>query len=215
MGLFFVVGALFQTMVSATDYLANSILWLPQMLALLGASYIATYAITKISPRNEHQPANRVLLLLFGFAAALAVSMIEPQQGVPFLLVIVVWAGVEVFFRWRPELRETVSMTIRYIIVGVPLVFAAAFGFGSIEAQGDLRDTKGLFRIERKEAHVEVEVNLLRSFDRGILVNNVLEKRVEFIRWDEVRAMSIAREALKEPKERWPVCLIFNACPNT
>jgi hypothetical protein len=211
-GYFFVVGAQFQTLVSATDYLANSILWLPQMLALLGGGYIGAYGLTRISPRNERQQGGRVLQFVITFAATFVVSLADPLVGVPFLLVWAVFLGTEVYFRWRPELRNTLSMTMRHVMVGLPLVPAAAFGLGALEAQGDLRSTKDLFRIERKDA--QVEVNLLRSFDRGILVSNITEKRIEFMRWDEVRTMSIAREALKEPKERWPVCLIFKACPS-
>jgi hypothetical protein len=209
-GYFLVVGAHFQTLVSATDYLSNSILWLPQTLALLGVAYATAYALAWFAPPPT-PPRVWVQQFLF-ISAPLLVSVVEPLVGIPFFLAGVVFVGAGVYLRRQPE---TFSSTSIWVALGVPLVLSSAFALGVIEAQDDLRGTTDrLFRIEDKDSKVSDDVNLLRSFDRGILVNNATEKRVEFIRWDEVRAMSIAMEAPKRPRERWPMCFIFKTCPS-
>jgi hypothetical protein len=210
-GYFAVVGIHFQALVSASDYLANSILWLPRTLFIVGGGLGSGAALSIIAPPRKHRVAGSVAKVII-FGIVLYLSVVDPLFGIPIGLVVVLLRGATAYMRRWPE---TFSRTTRSVILAVPLVLAGAFSLGVGEGQIDLLGTKDLFRIELKEAGASKEVQLLRSFDRGILVHNVTEGRVEFIRWDEVRGMSVASETPKEPKERWPVCLIFQTCPST
>jgi hypothetical protein len=210
-GYFLVVGTHFQTLVSATDYLSNSILWLPQTLALSGGAWASAYAMAKIAPPDEYR-TTATFSKYFVFGAALFFSVVEPLIGIPIFLVAVVIELTHAYLRRWPK---AFSNTMRQVVLTIALILAGTFVSGALQGKDDLRGTDDLFRMERKEAPVSKDAQLLRSFDRGILVRNVIEGRVEFIRWDELRAMSVARQAPKEPKETWPVCLMFRTCPNT
>jgi hypothetical protein len=233
-GYFSVVGIHFQALVSATDYLANSILWLPQTLLIVGGGLVSGYIVggwlgssgaefSVVAPPHKHREADKAVGFLLSWTAlvfqsllvgllvgiALISALVDPLIGMPLILMFVLPMGTRTYIsRWP----GTLSGTAIFGIVTGPLMLGAAFAFGVVEGRLDLKGTKDLVRIERKDAAVGNEVQLLRSFDRGILVHKVIDGRVEFIRWDEVRAMSIAREA---PKEWWPACLIFQSCPST
>lgn len=67
----------------------------------------------------------------------------------------------------------------------VPVVMAFSFGWGISQGQSDLRSFAEPYTFQTK-AGERLNRIVLRTFDKGILVRDVVENRIELLKWDDI-----------------------------
>jgi len=82
----------------------------------------------------------------------------------------------------------------------IPLLAVGVFFWGLQNGIGDLNKASGMYRLIRKDSQAPKgeDVNVLRTFDRGVLVRLPAQQINEFLRWDEIRSLSLKREGLPD-----------------
>ena len=64
--------------------------------------------------------------------------------------------------------------------------------YGSVNAADDLTRTDSvyLFRFKDEKTHPQLYV-FLRNFEHGVLARDAVEKRVVFLKWDDIKEVSV------------------------
>jgi hypothetical protein len=87
---------------------------------------------------------------------------------------------------------DTDSDTLRHvrrILVVAPVLLLVLFGWGFQHGQSDLNNFSDPYTLQMKHGD-DLRRIILRTFDKGILVRDAVEKRIEFVRWDDVIKVS-------------------------
>lgn len=80
----------------------------------------------------------------------------------------------------------------------VPPLLAVMFLFGWIEASIDMERSDNVYIVRFKEKS-DPELRIpLRTFDRGLLMRNVVASRVEFYKWENIIGLEKAAERKSE-----------------
>ncbi|MGX9431600.1 MULTISPECIES: hypothetical protein [Bradyrhizobium] len=205
-GYFLVIGASFQTFASTSDYFANATQWIPSTAiimyvwldwrAILGKRVFAP-------PISKHW---RTWVIPGFFAAGLVTTFFFSSELVsiavffPLLYVWLVYGARLLPFEDR---TEPVFQQARAALSVIPVVAMAAFFIGIERGKSALRQTTGPYAISMKNGEQRNRV-LLRNFERGMLVRNVADQRIEFIRWDQIDEVS--RFAAAKPADVSTAC---------
>jgi len=187
-GYFWSIGQEYQTFLTTSDYLTNGILWIP--LALVFIYQAVEWKKLKEEPPSKtdwkdwRNWAWRALAIgVFGYAA---LAMSWPLSFVDaFDLVVIcvfVWAAIWRHFSPNVELDEPFQLIARQMLRLGPPVIVAMFAYGSVNANSDLTrfGQAYAFRFKNEDA-VQLRI-FLRDFDKGLLLRNVADKKIEFRR---------------------------------
>jgi hypothetical protein len=82
-------------------------------------------------------------------------------------------------------------------------------GYGISEGYSDLRKTTNVYAIDQKGQQGTRQLVLLRNFEKGILVRDVPARRIEFIRWENISAIS---RLLASDNAVGYLCLLVRNC---
>jgi len=200
-GYFFVVGPQFQTLISAYDYVANGIVYLP----VYTLTFACVIFIGFLTRRQVNVPATKFAgfywwpwyeywapAAMTGFCV-LTYFIYEPDLfylfGVLTLAAWIVFLPSATLMKMMAEERLTYSTKAAAGLI--PVAIVAMFGVGLLEARYDLRDPGSLHTVVFKETSGvprkdDLQATFLRSFDKGILIHDSTKKRVEYIRWDDI-----------------------------
>jgi hypothetical protein len=101
-----------------------------------------------------------------------------------FVAFFIVWSRI-----WRsfvPNIEEPFRVWSRQAIRIGPPAIVGMFLYGSIDAGIDLKrtDQPYIFRLKQSD-HGELRI-FLRNFDKGVLVRNVSDNRIEFYKWENI-----------------------------
>ena len=204
-GYFWIVGSKFQTFLTATDYLSNAVLWLPSV-ALALYAYI-DWDVVLGQRRYSFGWREPVALLLVAIALWFVMgSSLVPTPllfSSPIILLWLLYGD-----RLLPSPLETVAH-LRQVIYAAPVLIIVLFSWGVLQGEGDLQEKSQPFTVKLKGGKV-VARDILRTFDKGILMRDAKNNRIVFVRWDEVIQISHFARAPSEA----PLCSWLNLnCP--
>ncbi|MBX9693500.1 MAG: hypothetical protein K2Z81_14015, partial [Cyanobacteria bacterium] len=104
------------------------------------------------------------------------------------------------------ESADPVLRKIRSALIAAPVLAVAAFVAGQVRGDAALAPGGIPYKLKIKGGEPRNR-ELLRSFDKGLLVRSPADERVEFIRWDQIE--EVTRTSPKERSE--PIsCQLFN-----
>lgn len=210
-GYFWSIGSRFQTFLTTSDYLANGVLWLP--LALLFLYNWGDWWRF----RKDEKPAkdwkkwtswigptlgllstlNVIALFSWPLQFWVAVNLVAA--------VAIIWAAVWETYVPKANLEEPFNSLIRQVICFGPPVLIAMVLYGSVDAERDLTAVADPYAFRLKNEDKGRLRIFLRSFDKGVLVRDVAENEIEFVKWDDI--VSISRHHGRET--RYPICFVF------
>ncbi|WP_426409444.1 hypothetical protein [Bradyrhizobium ganzhouense] len=203
-GYFLAVGQHFQTILTTTDYFGNAVLWLPFMVVtmyisidwnvLLGRRIIKPFGINWGS--------------LFWFALIVVwpvTALFLPFAGPAAW----VWAIALLWMMYSDKLlpfedaEDETLLLLRRAMVVLPVVSALLFDHGYSHGREDLRTFDSPYDIEIRSGGTIHRI-MLRSLDKGLLVRDAANNRVEFLRWDDVVRLSRLARPMTTPLAcRW------------
>jgi hypothetical protein len=217
-GYFWIVGSHFQAIESAYDYLSNSILWLPQnlifivvitVMAVVVTRYGLGIKFTKESLTNQGEEVTPItqrqkkilktivicsqvlmaLLLLFSY-------FFSPAPFMSGVIAICIFGILTTLLPWMVItdriFKNSGPWTVA-LVIG-PAIFFADFAVGVGEAMHDLHDFQNVYIFSLKDADNKptsksIPVQVLRSFDKGLLARDPNANQIMFVRWDIIRSI--------------------------
>ena len=209
---FMVIGSQFQTFLTTTDYLTNGVVWLPFAILFLynwadwGKLKDVPQLPTKKNWKKWTTWIGPVLATAyFLFTVAFFTWPLDYFEGINVLIVLFfLWSKLWRTYLPKAEIEEPFRSWIRQAVrLGPPAIFGL-FIYGSIQANTDLTrmDQPYIFRLKGAD-HSELRI-FLRNFDKGVLVRNASDNRIEFYKWHDIE--TVARVAPTIPKTflcRW------------
>jgi hypothetical protein len=203
-GYFWSIGRPFQTFLTTTDYLANGVLWLPLALIFmyltiqwkdLKTGLPETPNLTKWQRRlvNGLFP---VFALYFLAAATWPVDL--PVGTILIFIGVVIWERTSRRFGNSVTLEDPFQLIARPTIRFGPPIILAMFIYGSVDAHTDLNRADDQYAFQFKSDATPKQRIFLRNFDKGVLVRDAAEKKIEFYKWDDIANISRAAPSLTE-----------------
>jgi hypothetical protein len=119
------------------------------------------------------------------------------ELGFAIVLSFVIWMFVVAFAVSRGgEFQAWIGTMTKVFVLFVPIVVGGIYGLGLQAAYRDLGSPRETFSLTRKDAQAQPpeEVNVLRTFDRGVLLRLPKQQVNQFLRWDEIRSITLPRE---------------------
>jgi hypothetical protein len=232
-GYFWVIGGHFLTIASAYDYLANSILWLPPV--VLGFVFALATNLLYEAFRRKRGPqesyffgANRrarrrriLIVLLFSFYGVAAVVLGYFFMP-PYILILYgasistafIVGVISIFEYFRSHVVVTLSIWSRISIMAIPALMIIVFFVGAQEASFDVQGITNVYFLRLKaipesaQSAVDPQkIQVLRSFDKGVLFRDPVKERIGFVRWDAVQSLernSYREDQLSRGCQRFP-----------
>lgn len=200
-GYFNRVGVQFQALLSPTDYLTNSLSWLPTVSLLLTVIFLLAVSMPfslAIVGQGLHgaerraandRAARRIAILASGVLAfwvlLLAIWQSAPMIFISFVMLLLVGLSIAISSRWI-DLR---SATRGLGVVMLLMVMAMLAVWGDFYADWDLGRTAPVYTVTSKSGDVR-HVIVLRMIEKGMLYRDPASKRISFERWDDLRTVS-------------------------
>jgi hypothetical protein len=195
-GYFWIVGSRFQTFLSTTDYFSNAILWLP-WLAVISYFYVdwdvlvgKRLYVFKLDWKNV-----TVALIMFGSPLLFFFFVGEVWPFGLILPFIFLW----LFFQQKLPYADAKSGTLHFLhrtMVISPVVLALSVGWGLVQGQSALKSFDEPYTIVVKDGE-KINRVLLRTFDKGLLVRDTSENRIEFIKWTKLNVSIALRRLMR------------------
>lgn len=210
-GYFSIVGYKFQSIVSATDYVTNAILWLPY--SFFGLLYFVENGPAPKGGESRWARLGTYLLLLLNIGGIIYASAVLPLSSYG-LTFIAMWIATFWFLlvnRFFVELKIEITKTAYNLIRTTPALMVGVYFWGMHEGMRELKHPDSAYWVQRSEANSKKPIALMRVFDRGILVRDPNSQTVEFIRWEKITSL----EKFSPPdSEKSATCVWLNIwCP--
>jgi hypothetical protein len=196
-GYFWSVGRQFQTFLTTTDYLTNGALWFP--VALFGAyNFVDWWRLTEDGPPKWDWKKRSAWIWLASGTLVFAIwlsNLTWPLAFISlitaFLVVSMIWSYIWRGWADKITVEEPFKTPLRQAVRLAPPLLIAMFMYGSVDANNDLTRTDNPYLFTFKnDVPPRLEI-FLRNFDRGVLVRDVVDKRIQFRKWDDIQAVSI------------------------
>jgi hypothetical protein len=204
---FYVVGGKFQNFASLSDYLSNVLDWLPAAAVLVVANEMIRALLRILFPgwwaaqqkKAEKTMREALPRLLAGLAAgAVLISlsyfatdpasyqwMLNLSNGFVVIWVMVVTLVVKLSGR-------VLGATWQLALISGPAAVFVVYLWGLQNGYRDLSQREQGYSLVRDESSQSADaVNLLRVFERGILVRYPDQEINEFIRWEKIRSVRL------------------------
>lgn len=228
-GYFSEVGPHFQSSLTTTDYLTSSLVWLPAsvsiwglwiFLGLIAALWMGPWKKSSepvdeevVSSASDEQRTSYTLPLryaILGSLFMLSVGLLTAD------VIALFFSGLMIFIAilWRLSAQKRVSeifIRVTLAAVAVLIPFAGIFGFAQFEARENLRSFTPVYRLVSKDG-ASRHVVMLRNIERGVLIHDPINQRVEFLKWDELRSIS-KMTSNKLPIHQWACSIAPFICP--
>jgi hypothetical protein len=138
-------------------------------------------------------------IVFFAGIDALIYALADPAAGLwlAIMATFCVWAFVFALALDRGgEFAARIGTNTKLIALFVPTVSFGVFLWGLQHGYQDLNRPSELYHLIRKEAQPEKpqDVSVLRTFERGVLMRLPERQTTEFLRWEEIRSLSLQRE---------------------
>ncbi len=209
-GCFWVVGSRFQTFLTTTDYFSNAILWLP-WLFVISYGYVDWDVLFGKRKYGFGRNWKTALWFLFIFGTPIAALFFADEFWIFSFIIpgILLWVMVSGKLPYANSEIPIQQLAYRATLI-VPIVAAIAFGYGVTQGQSALKSFDEPYQLELKGGD-KIHRILLRTFDKGLLVRDSTENRIDFIKWEELHRLS----RFAPPERKMPVsCAMFRInCP--
>jgi hypothetical protein len=210
-GYFGIVGRQFQTFMSASDYVASAVGWLPLMVAVLVAAYVNEHFTRRLEGfRTESEIAASFetprrwwwareapwffLPWIILFNAAIVLVMLNIYQfgeAIALGATIIWYWGVQWYVSHQSVALFMTSSIRLGLLLFLPPIALWAFILGQASGYRDLTQPQRTYTLKLKKDEADRNVVLLRTLGVGILIRELQEKRVTFVKWDEVSILSL------------------------
>ena len=211
---FGVVAPQFISLMSATDYVASAISWLPSMGFFLVAGFLLSLFMRRAEGFRSDEELSRQVrstwaawwhvkgpivfltwsVLLFGALSLVFLDIYTSGILISFFLAIVWFKVVEWFFDRDGPL--TVSPVFVIVTQGFPALLILVYFHGLVDGYKDLNRFQRTHVFKMKNDDVERNAILLRSLAVGLIVRDAPRGRVTLLKWDDVSAISFRSEAV-------------------
>jgi hypothetical protein len=205
---FFVVGGKFQDFASLSDYLSNVLDWLPAATAILVAYAMMSLALEMLFPgwwaaqqkaAEKYTTREALPRLLVGFAMGAFGIAFGYFAADPASSDLSILSSSGFFFFWAMVVTlvvklsgQVVGTTWHSAVIFGPVAVFAVYVSGLQNGYRDLSQRGQGYSLVRDESPQSVDaVNLLRVFERGILVRYPDQEINEFIRWEKIRSVKL------------------------
>jgi hypothetical protein len=189
-GYFWIVGSKFQTLLSTTDYFSNAILWVPFM-TLVMYGYLDWDVLLGKRRYEIGRGWGNAIFFLSMFGSPVVAFFFYDHIWVFTFILPVVWLWVAYIAGKLPyaDTDSEMQRLIHRAMVIAPVVALVSFGLGVGQGQTALETFAEPDQLELKQG-AKINRILLRTVDKGVLVRDPSESRVEFIKWDEIQKLS-------------------------
>lgn len=210
LGYFTYIGSyFFQAFVTASDYFTNAILWMPIAVISIASwrNYNFLWNETPKIIRGEWK-SWIVPALLVGGPILMFIFMQEGITTLYCVSAVYLWFLFFDYFFPKTNQGPALSSDLRELFKIVTPVCAALFTLGYDHASGDLNlKAKSPYIIRLKDSEDALLRVPLRSFDKGVLFNDPIKGRIEFVRWEKIDSIVKPMDL----REREPIsCLLFS-----
>lgn len=189
-GYFWVVGSKFQTFLTTTDYFSNAILWVPLMVFAVYAYLDWDVLLGKRRYDIGCGWSKTIWFVSMFVWPVIAFFFLSDFLIFTFILpVVFVWVAFVAGKLPYAESESEVQQLVHRAMVIAPVVALVSFGSGLGQGQGALQGFNEPYQLELKTGNKMNRI-LLRTFDKGVLVRDPSENRIEFIKWDELQKLS-------------------------
>jgi hypothetical protein len=202
---FYVVGGKFQNFASLSDYLSNVLDWLPTaavilvayvMMSLLLGKLFRGYLAARQKAAEKFTTREFFLRALTGLAMGASFIAFGYFAADPASELWMATGGF--FFIWLMALALVVKLsgqapgsTWGFVFSFGPVALFAVYMWGLQNGYHDLSQRGQGYSLVRDESPSADAVNLLRVFERGILVRYPDQEINEFIRWEKIRSVKL------------------------
>jgi hypothetical protein len=213
-GYFWIIGRHFQTFLTTSDYFSNAVLWLPFSLFLLYGylDWDVMFGRRRYTPLGLNWGTVLWVLIWIGFPiAAFFYLPLNSASVLTYALPIVLfWLMYGTQLLPFADTDSDLLRHVRRLLVVAPVVMLMLFGWGVSHGLIDLRSFSEPYTLEMKEGG-RLQRILLRTFDKGILVRNPVDSRIEFVKWDGIERIN---RFSAPPSDAPPSCSWFGInCP--
>jgi hypothetical protein len=191
---FFFVGREVQALMNATDYLFSALYWLPPAIAISLISIFLSELpnlLTDASPPPSRSSKGMIatfVLLLFLFIVTIVGLDIYNGAWIIYAGLLILFAFIFVVVREVTRGRITVSMPIFATCFVLILGLTWSIQSGVTDGRAALTKTSGVYIVRLKDEPNDNERHLvlLRNLNTGILVRDVLVRRILYYKWDQI-----------------------------
>ena len=217
---FWVIGMDFIPLLSPSDIASGVVRWLPEMalyyMIAMAIGALMSYALESASKRSSLRRRRFLSFSVSGIGYTLAgILVIRALVRIVFNVdsptdeewVYLLLGLVMAFFAWlgkTPLVRAKLSDAARMAVLLIPMIFQLLFISGFEEAENDLLQTSGEYRIVHKTGEVEDDVQLLRITSKGLLILRIQSREISFMTYSSLNRIdrltsSRYREIRKNP----------------
>jgi 4-amino-4-deoxy-L-arabinose transferase-like glycosyltransferase len=189
-GYFWPIGRHFQTFVTTSDYFANAVVWLPAMLFVLYFYLDWDVLFGRARLHLIGRGLKGLILFLLMIVGPLVIFFYSPASPTPYALVaIYFWLAYGIrSLPWADTQSDTLRQARRALVIA-PVVLLLLFAWGWESGTDALRRVYDVYAIQTKQGELLHRV-LLRNLEKGLLVRNVVDNRIEFMKWDDIVRVS-------------------------
>jgi hypothetical protein len=215
-GYFSTIGWQLMPLMSPTDYLRNTVLWLPLTLLLLVASVFLSSLIPIAKPRQKRtHPSTPLIVTLLAFATLFALYEYLVGTGIGLGYFVAAYAYWVVGFFLLLDIKGEVRPWVQWVvIIGLmgPIMLAVPLSLGKLSALYDLNfSLTYTVTVAGEKNRVEKQAVLLRVLDRGFLLYIPSSTNIIFVKNEQV--LSINRSSEEDSRSR--ACRWFSwGCSN-
>jgi len=190
-GYFWRIGSHFQALLTTYDYFANAPLWFPYSAVILIYSEIIRNNVWEEPSKRTGIDFGKAywIQIVFFFLLAVATELFSEYRWNFFDFVPIALMSAIPMALVIPYNKFQYGFSAYKALITTPLVIILAFAYGLSSARSDIRNTSNIYRLNFKEGEPKHFV-MLRILEKGVLVRDTLNNRIEFYRWDGLLSLS-------------------------
>jgi hypothetical protein len=202
-GYFNSIGHDFQRIASATDYLTNAIEWVPTFsiiffIAVISALIIARakkwppeYTDTSSDITSFKTDATFIIfeimvLLGVGISLILLPSYVNTSY---YFLSLLLWPYFLKYIFSHENAPKIRGLPVNLAVLAGPMILVLAYSIGEDSGQRALHGNGDIYVLERKDDGTSSNIFILKGFEKGVLIRDVVKRDVELVRWDYVKSL--------------------------
>jgi hypothetical protein len=208
-GFFYLIGRPLQGLMNSKDYIGSAVLWLPATAVAMAAGvgfHFVLRRMEKFRSEAEIRTIYRTPLrawiardlpntLVYWMIVLVGLSNLffgNPYAAslTPFAFAVI-WFTFCTWFFGHDALKDFSKVATAFIFFA-PVVTMIAFWNGISEGYRALSQVDKVYLLKLENDDTEKKLQLLRSFDRGVLFRDPVSSKIIFYNWDTVSAFSLA-----------------------
>lgn len=201
---------------SLADHIRSSLNWLPLAFAAVSSVFIFELFTRRIeqgmteeeiiesspNPKFIRKLRNSPTVLIVAVAVLILVSYIlfgRPFWGGLSISLIVLWFCFSYFVNNHPRILQRRSPALRFVIHWLPpvIIWMVFLGYNGATSSIQIKSNPAHKVYLKNNSSEPININLIRLFDKGILIKTQKEDSIVFVGWDSVSKIETSYK--KEP----------------